>query len=201
MTNRQKIFVKEYLVDLNATQAAIRAGYSEKTAEQIGCRLLRNVKVAEAIQKGVEKKENSAEITAEKVLTELAKIGFANMADYMKTTADGDPYLDFSALSRDQAAALSEVTVEDYVDGRGKDARNVKKVKFKLYDKRAALVDIGKHIGMFKERHEVTGANGEALFEDVLGFHQLSGILARLRPRQAESIPIDQQQIPVDPSE
>jgi phage terminase small subunit len=63
------------------------------------------------------------------------------MADYMKSTPTGDPYLDFSALSRDQTAALSEVTVEDFLDGRGEGARSVRRVKFKLHDKRAALVN------------------------------------------------------------
>ena len=62
------------------------------------------------------------------------------MADYMKSTPQGDPYLDFSALTRDQAAALSEVTVEDFLDHRGEEARSVRRVKFKLHDKQAALV-------------------------------------------------------------
>lgn len=99
-------------------------------------------------------------ITKERVLSELGKIGFANMADYMKAGIDGDPYLDFSALTRDQAAALAEVTVEDFKDGRGEDARDVRKVKFKLHDKKGALVDIGRELGMFVTRMEV-GPPGE----------------------------------------
>lgn len=163
LTPKQARFVQEYLIDLNATQAAIRAGYSAKTAEQQGPRLLGNVGVAEAIAAGQAKRAERTEITADRVLTELAKIGFANMADYMGSNPGGDPFLDFSALTRDQAAALQEVTVEDYVDGRGEDARQVKRVKFKLADKRAALVDVGRHLGMFKERFEHTGKDGERL--------------------------------------
>jgi hypothetical protein len=68
------------------------------------------------------------------------------MADYMQSTDEGDPYFDFSKMTRDQAAALQEVTVEDYLDGRGDDARAVKRVKFRLADKRAALVDIARHL-------------------------------------------------------
>ncbi|MBB6578963.1 phage terminase small subunit [Comamonas odontotermitis] len=117
--------------------------------------MLANASVAAAVQAAKEKRAERVEITQDMVLKELAKIGFANMHDYMRVGPDGDPVLDFSALTRDQAAALSEVTVEDYVDGRGEDAREVKRVKFKLADKRASLVDIGKHIGMFKERIEV----------------------------------------------
>lgn len=164
----QRRFVQEYLVDLNATQAAIRAGYSAKTAYVQGSRLLANVKVQAEIVKAQTKIAAKLEITAEKVLKELALIGFCNMQDYMRAGPDGDPYLDFSALTREQAAALAEVTVEDFKDGRGEDSRNVRRVKFKLSDKRAALVDIGKHLGMFKDRVEMTGANGGPIpFERV----------------------------------
>jgi len=93
-------------------------------------------------------------LTGDMVVDELRKIGFANMADYMKSTPQGDPYLDFSALTRDQTAALSEVTVEDFLDHRGEDARAVKRVKFKLHDKRAALLDLGRHLGLFETKHK-----------------------------------------------
>lgn len=150
-------FVEEYLIDLNATQAAIRAGYSARSAEVTGHRLLRDAKVAAAIAEAQTERSARTEITADRVLTELAKIGFSNMADYMRAGPDGDPYLDFSALTRDQSAALQEVTVEDFKDGRGEDARDVRRIKFKLADKRAALVDIGKHLGMFVDRVEHSG--------------------------------------------
>ena len=91
-------------------------------------------------------------LTGDMVVDELRKIGFANMADYMKSTPEGDPYLDFSALTPAQTAALSEVTVEDYVQGRGENARQVKRVKFKLYDKQAALVALARHLGMFEPK-------------------------------------------------
>jgi phage terminase small subunit len=85
------------------------------------------------------------------------------MADYMKSTEKGDPYLDFSTLTREQTAALAEVTVDDYVDGRGKSARDVRRVKFKLADKRASLVDLAKLLGMMPDRHEHTGKGGSEL--------------------------------------
>lgn len=152
---KQQRFVEEYLVDFNATRAAMRAGYKAKNADVVGAQLLRKTLVAAAIEKGRAKLAAKSEVSAERVLAELSKLGFANMQDYMRGGADGDPFLDFSKLTRDQAAALQEVTVEDYVDGRGDDARQVKRVKFKLADKRAALVDLGKHLGMFVDRHEV----------------------------------------------
>lgn len=160
LTARQKRFVAEYLVDLNATQAAIRAGYSAKTAEQQASRLLRNVQVRAAVEQGQQKTAAKLEVTKERIVEELAKIGFSNMLDYMRAGHDGDPYLDFSQLTRDQAAALSEVTVEDFKDGRGEDARDVRRVKFKLHDKKGALVDLAKMLGFVIEKHEHTGKDG-----------------------------------------
>lgn len=160
MTPRQQRFVEEYLVDLNATQAAIRAGYSERTARSVGSENLTKPDIRAAIESKRAELSARHNVTLDRIVGELAKIGFANMADYMRATAGGDPYLDFASLSRDQAAALAEVTVEDFCDGRGEDARDVRRVKFKLWDKRAALVDLGKHLGMFVERHEHAGAGG-----------------------------------------
>lgn len=157
LTPKQERFVAEYLIDLNATQAAIRAGYSEKTAQQQGSRLLLNVKVQEAIAKGQNKTAAKLEITKERIVEELAKIGFSNMLDYMRAGTDGDPYLDFSNLTREQAAALAEVTVEDFKDGRGEEARDVRRIKFKLHDKKGALVDLAKMLGFMVEKHEHSG--------------------------------------------
>jgi phage terminase small subunit len=102
-------------------------------------------------------------ITKERIVDELAKIGFSNMLDYMRAGPDGDPYLDFSDLTRDQAAALSEVTVEDFKDGRGEDTRDVRRVKFKLHDKKSALVDLAKLLGYVVDKHELTGKDGGAV--------------------------------------
>lgn len=162
---KQQRFVAEYLVDKNATQAAIRAGYSKRTAYSQGQRLLKKVEIAALVAEKAEKQLDKIEITAERILRELALLGFANMKDYMRVGSDGDPYLDFSALSRDQAAALTEVTVEDFKDGRGDDARDVRRVKFKLADKRAALVDLGRHLALFtdKVQHGADPALTEAI--------------------------------------
>jgi phage terminase small subunit len=168
LTAKQEQFVAEYLIDLNATQAAIRAGYSENSAHVIGCENLSKPNVQSAIADAMGKRQKRTEITQDRVLAELAKIGFANMQNYMRANAGGDPYLDFSAITEDQAAALSEVTVEDYTDGRGEGAREVKRVKFKLCDKRAALVDLGRHLGMFKDKIELTGKDGEPLAPPVI---------------------------------
>ena len=160
LTPKQARFVAEYLNDLNATQAAIRAGYSKRSACSQAFDLLRKPEIAAAVQARREKLAEKLEVTQELVVAELAKIGFANMADYMRAGPDGDPFLDFSALTRDQAAALTEVTVDDFVDGRSEDARAVRRVKFKLADKRAALVDLGRYLGIFSDKVELSGRGG-----------------------------------------
>lgn len=76
LKGKQAAFVREYLIDLNATQAAIRAGYSERTANEQGARLLANVSIRAEIEKGQQKREKKTGITAERVLKELAAIGF-----------------------------------------------------------------------------------------------------------------------------
>ncbi|TPM33725.1 terminase small subunit [Mesorhizobium sp. B2-2-2] len=157
LTAKQARFVAEYLIDLNATQAAIRAGYSAKTAEQQGHQLLKKTSVAAAIASRQAKLADKLEVTQERIVAELAKIGFANMLDYVTVGSNGDPFVDLSELKRDTAAAIAEVTVEDFKDGRGEDARDVRRVKFKLHDKKGALVDLGKHLGMFKDQVEHTG--------------------------------------------
>lgn len=159
LTAKQQRFIEEYLIDLNATQAAIRAGYSAKTAYSKGQLMTKTL--SEQITEAQAKRSQRTEITQDMVLQELAKIGFSNMLDYVTPTNGGDLVPDFSALTRDQAAAISEVTVEEYTEGRGDDARDVKRVKFKLSDKRAALVDMGRHLGMFKDKVELTGADGK----------------------------------------
>lgn len=90
MTDRQRRFVEEYLIDLNATKAAIRAGYSKKTAQEQSSRLLSNVMVQDAISQAMKNRSIRTEITQDMVLEELAKIGFANMNNYMGITEQGD---------------------------------------------------------------------------------------------------------------
>lgn len=86
LTAKQERFVEEYLVDLNATQAAIRAGYSQKTADRIGPELLGKTCVSESIQKARQRREQRTAITQDRVLKELEKVGFAAAADYTDAT-------------------------------------------------------------------------------------------------------------------
>jgi phage terminase small subunit len=163
LTPRQQRFVNEYVIDLNATAAAKRAGYSEKAAKQQGTRLLTYASVTQAIDAALEKRAKATEITAERVLTELALLGFANMLDYIVPQGDGSAFVDLTDLTREQAAAIQELTVEEFMDGKGEDARPVRRTKFKLAAKRDALELLGKHIGLFPNK---TQWNGELLVKN-----------------------------------
>ena len=128
---------------------------------------MKKLVIAAAIEKARAKRAERCELSADWVVEELRKIAGANMLDYMKSTPAGDPYLDFSVLTRDQGALLSEVTVEDFVDGRGEDARAVKRVKFKLHDKLSALDKLGRHLGLFDAKHKQPDAPIEVTDEEL----------------------------------
>jgi len=156
LTNKQRVFIAEYLVDFNATQAAIRAGYSEKTAGRIGQENLQKPDIAAAIDQALGERLKSLGVTSYRVLEELAGLGFSNMLDYIRISG-GDAYIDLSNLTREQAAAIQEITSETYVDGRGEDAEFVKRTKFKLADKKSSLELLGKHLKLFTEKVEHSG--------------------------------------------
>jgi len=164
---KHEIFAQEVAKGKSADEAYQIAGFKQNRGN--ATRLKSNESVLSRIDEILSASADRAEVTIEKVYRELALLGFCNMQDYMRAGTDGDPYLDFSALTRDQAAALTEVTVEDFKDGRGTDARNVRRVKFKLADKRAALVDLGRHLGMFKDRIEHSGPDGGPVEVKIIG--------------------------------
>lgn len=158
LSPKQLLFVKEYLVDLNATKAAIRAGYSEKTAQQIGTENLLKPVISAAIKDEMAKREERTEITQDKVLNELAKIGFFDIRKLLDS--EGNP-IPLHELDDKTSAAIAGLDILEEYEGTGKDRVFVGYVKkYKIADKRAALVDIGKHLGMFIERKEV-GSPGD----------------------------------------
>jgi phage terminase small subunit len=158
LSDKQKRFCDEYLIDLNATQAAIRAGYSKKSAYSIGEENLKKPEILERVKLLMAKREERTEITQDRVLNELAKLGFFDAR--MLFNADGTPK-NINDLDDNTAAAITGLDVMEEFIGTGKDRVFVGYTKkYKLADKRAALVDIGKHIGMFIERKEV-GSPGD----------------------------------------
>lgn len=148
LTDKQERFVEEYLIDLNATQAAIRAGYSENTAYSIGHENLSKPEIQEAIQKRLERLSQKTEITAERVLREYAKLAFL---DIRKAFDDKGNLKDISELDDDTAAAVAGLEFEDVFDGFGRDREKVGILrKVKLSDKKGALDSLAKHLGLFK---------------------------------------------------
>lgn len=145
LSPKQAAFVTEYLIDLNATQAAIRAGYSEKTAYRIGSELLQKTSVREAIEKAQAKRTERTEITADRVVTELAKIAFADPRDLMEWGQNGLVLKDCRIIPDAAAAAVAEVS-------EGKDGMKLKKL-----DKLKALELLGRHLGMFTDKVEMSG--------------------------------------------
>lgn len=157
MTDKQKRFINEYMVDLNATAAAKRAGYSEKTAYSIGQRLLKNVEIQVAIQQIQNKMQNKLEITQERVMQELAAVAFAEGTDFIYVDEIGNACpVPTYRLSEQQKKAISVIR-------QGQNGR----AEIKLYDKIRALELIGKHLGMFESGHQKEEAKGNNLFEMI----------------------------------
>ena len=153
LTPRQHRFVQEYLIDLNATQAAIRAGYSKKTAEHQASRLLGNVGIAAAIQAGQAALSESIGITVENVAKELALLGFADMGTYVKLDASETTVkLDWTDLPEGATRCIQEITQEEHTGGKGHEKGEIRRTKFKLYDKKGSLELLGRHLGMFNDK-------------------------------------------------
>lgn len=124
-------------------------------------------------------------VTKEAVLVELARLSFSNMLDYIEIGADGQPRLDFSALTRDQAAAIRELVVETRTEERDDGPPIIiTKTRFKLADKRGPLVDLGKHLGIFKERVEHSGPDGGPIevkqYTDIEAARLIGRLLSRV---------------------
>lgn len=154
MTPKQARFIAEYLIDLNATQAAIRAGYSPKTANEQAARLLANVSVQAAVAAGKARQLTAADLTAARVLEELRRVAFVNAKAYW--TADGDAKHP-RELTLEEGAALAgfEVLIKNAKAGDGvTDTIH----KFRLWDKVKALEILAKHFGLLVDRVEIVDA-------------------------------------------
>lgn len=157
LTPKQQRFVEEYLTDLNATQAATRAGYSARTANEQGSRLLANVSVRFAIETAQQERSRRTGITQDRVLQELARIAFF---DLRRLYRDDGSLKGMHELDDDAAAVLAGV---DVIESKGGDderpvAEFTKKVK--VPDKVAALALAMRHLGMLKDKLEHSGEIG-----------------------------------------
>jgi len=154
---KQSAFCREYVLDYNGTQAAIRAGYSKKTANnQIG-RLLVNVGIQKEIQALESRIENKVIITKDKILRELSLIGFANMADHVTIGEDGCVQaVGIDKLPAGASRAIKKVKEKRVIKSTASGDEVMESTfEFELHDKQTALVNMGKELGMFREKHEV----------------------------------------------
>lgn len=144
LTEKQIRFCEEYLIDLNATQAAIRAGYSQKTAHSIGAENLIKPEIAAFIQEKQLELSEKTGITAERILQELADIGFHNIKDFVN---GGNSVLELKTLDKRKTAAVASIKTTV----RGTQEGPETTTEIKLHSKIAALELMGKHIGLFEK--------------------------------------------------
>lgn len=159
LTDKQKRLVEEYLIDLNKTQAAIRAGYSPKSADRIAQNTLQKPHVQQYLQQRQEELAERTEITQERVIQELACVAFANGADFarVRMTDKRGEFVELvptDELSAEKRAAIAGI--EETKFG----------IKVSSYDKVRALELLGKHVGLFRDRVEIMPAEGMGWFKN-----------------------------------
>lgn len=147
LTSKQKKFVEEYLVDLNGTQAAIRAGYSSDSAKEIASENLTKPNIRSQIDKAMAERSKRTGVNQDRIIYELAKIAFLNPTDVInmdEATIKGD-------ANREDTAAIASVKVKVIPTETG----DIVEREVKTYDKIRALELLGKHNGMFTEKFKV----------------------------------------------
>lgn len=153
LTEKQQRFVDEYLIDLNATQSAIRAGYSVKRASEIGYQLLQKTTVQTAIAEKMAERSRRVGINQDRVIMELAKIALVNIQDVVDTeNASLLP-----GAGREDTAAIQSVKVKRTIS----DNMTIEEREIKIADKTRALELLMRHLGMFKDKLEVSAIQKE----------------------------------------
>jgi phage terminase small subunit len=173
LTPKEERFCYEYVLHLNATKAAINAGYSEKSARSKGCQLLTKVNIQNKIKRLQENLSETAEISALRVLKEHEKIAFSNAGQLRYGWIR---FKEFESLTDDQKSCIQEIstktikrTLKQFVDGElTDDPIEEEWVKIKLYDKQKSLDSIKAMLGFdAPERKELSGKDGKPLFDNV----------------------------------
>jgi len=159
LTPKQAAFVSEYLVDLNATQAAIRAGYSPHTAKEQASRLLSKANVAALIKEKSDAISTRLEITAERIRAELARIAFSDLTEVATWEKDSLELIKSADLSEDAARALREVVATTTQGEHGTTTR----LHVKQHDKLAALKLLAQMEGLLREKLDVNVSGGLTL--------------------------------------
>lgn len=147
LKDRHRIFIAEYMRDWNASAAMLRAGYASANPHVDGPKLLATPRIRAEIERRIKSREVRYEVSAAKVIKEMARIAFADLRDFAEFDDDGKlkPF-NLRLLPDDVTAAIVEISEDK--DGR---------VRFKLGDKVASLRDLGKHLGLYSKKLEITG--------------------------------------------
>jgi phage terminase small subunit len=175
MAPKQERFVEEYLVDLNATQAAIRAGYSERTAHEIGHQNLSKVEIQEALQTAFAARSKRVEVDQDWVVRRLARIADLDLRKLF--AADGTPR-PIHELPEDVAGAIASIHV---VKRKGE----AEGYRVRLPDRIRALDLLGRHLGMFRDRVGVTGRSLEPVLPGFTDDELLERFMAKVYPGSA----------------
>ena len=152
LTPRQAMFVSEILVDGNASAAAKRAGYSERTARQIGDENLSKPDIAEAIAKAQAKRLERNEVSADRVIAELARVAFFDVRKLLNADGTMKP---LDELDDDTAAVIAGLDLAEICDGDGNVVGVLKKLK--ICEKLGALDKLARHLGMFNDKLKISG--------------------------------------------
>jgi len=166
---KQKIFCDEYLIDLNATQAAIRAGYSSKAAKEIGSENLTKPNIRAYIGKSIAERSRRTGINQDRVIRELARIAFINPTDIINV----DEATLRENTTEDDTAAIASIRVKSIPTKEGLGTER----EIKFADKLKALELLGKHLGMFKDKIELSGSVDT-------GLNKLDSILKQLQGKE-----------------
>jgi phage terminase small subunit len=159
LTAKQQRFVDEYLIDLNATQAAIRAGYSVQTAGSIGDENLKKPGIETTIKREMAERSKRTGINQDRVILEMAKIGLANITD----VANLDEASIRSDATREDTAAIASIKVKRIPTENG----DIVEREIKMYDKTKALIELGKHVGLFDSRIKIDAAIPIVIRDDL----------------------------------
>jgi len=172
ITPKKRKFSKEYLIDLNATKAADRSGFSKKTAYSQGQRLLKDVEVQKLIQKEMEKRSKRTKINQDRVLKELAMIGFSDLRNYVDIEKETGVIRakTFEEMPEGESRVIQSIEENRAIkeDAKGEQVTVYDKIKFKLHDKLKALELIGKHLGMFVDKFDVGDELKKILVERII---------------------------------
>jgi phage terminase small subunit len=165
-TPMQRLFIEAYLIHKNATKAAIAAGFSERSANNQGTRLMANDAIRAEIEARLASTFDRYAITSDRIIRELALIAFGNIGDFIAVQDGGSAIVDFGTATREQMASLRSVEIDERtIDGA---ASGTRRVKISMSDKRQALMDLAKIQRLLPaDRHEHSGPDGGPIAFDA----------------------------------